>query len=370
MCGHGEACTRNICFFAHNQHELRTPGSQPMQGPTEATSLTAAMGQMQLSPAAGGSQQQYQQPAFVTTCDPSPTAVYSVGPPASPRQVGGLARADSSVSSGGVQGLQLGSDGSAVWLVEGGGATLQQYQPQQQQQQQGLWVAAPGTMQQQPYSGGNMLGPQHSGGMTSMEQQQQQALVQYVMQPQQQVAYAAYGQQQSLPLEQQQFVVQGGVMLQHASSLDYQQQLVGPAQPGVHCVHTSSAVASGLGPAPPPPSLTMHPQPQQQQQQQLVMLPASQYVQQQGQGQAAPMTPAWSVVQGGGAVEYGAPPGMQQLVYLQHQPQNAAPPASAGYPQQQVAVLLAPAAATSSSPGGGGSTLVVHPSASAAPPTN
>eukprot|EP00775_Hariotina_reticulata_P013496 gene13496-13621_t len=25
LCGHGEACTRNICFFAHNDQELRMP---------------------------------------------------------------------------------------------------------------------------------------------------------------------------------------------------------------------------------------------------------------------------------------------------------------------------------------------------------
>lgn len=30
LCGQGEACNRNICFFAHNQQELRTPGSEPL----------------------------------------------------------------------------------------------------------------------------------------------------------------------------------------------------------------------------------------------------------------------------------------------------------------------------------------------------
>lgn len=29
LCGQGEACNRNICFFAHNQQELRSPGSEP-----------------------------------------------------------------------------------------------------------------------------------------------------------------------------------------------------------------------------------------------------------------------------------------------------------------------------------------------------
>lgn len=60
MCGQGEACNRNICFFAHNQQELRTPGSEPpgkaarKKADAELTSRMRAAG---ASSSTGSSQQ-------------------------------------------------------------------------------------------------------------------------------------------------------------------------------------------------------------------------------------------------------------------------------------------------------------------------
>lgn len=62
QCGHGEACNRNICFFAHNPSELRTPTSAAAVEESLVAELAAATGafqQLHLAPqlagAAGGS---------------------------------------------------------------------------------------------------------------------------------------------------------------------------------------------------------------------------------------------------------------------------------------------------------------------------
>lgn len=65
MCGQGEACNRNICFFAHSPQELRTPGSDLPAKNTRAKSEAAAAGAAnmlaQLVLAAEGSSQQLPQ---------------------------------------------------------------------------------------------------------------------------------------------------------------------------------------------------------------------------------------------------------------------------------------------------------------------
>lgn len=65
LCGHGEACNRNICFFAHNPSELRTPSSAASdeQLSADLAAATASLQQLSVAPhlaaaAAGSSSQQ------------------------------------------------------------------------------------------------------------------------------------------------------------------------------------------------------------------------------------------------------------------------------------------------------------------------
>lgn len=69
QCGHGEACTRNICFFAHNPTELRNPATAGVDDPL-AAELAAATGpfqQLAIGPqlTAGSSSSGSQQPQLV-----------------------------------------------------------------------------------------------------------------------------------------------------------------------------------------------------------------------------------------------------------------------------------------------------------------
>lgn len=105
MCTSGEACTRNICFFAHNQQELRTPPeammqqwvlpgapnlsssahvsasslSQPMLDPNELTLHMLCLGQQQSQmQAAGPTDPTARLPLAVSASSPLPATFVSV----------------------------------------------------------------------------------------------------------------------------------------------------------------------------------------------------------------------------------------------------------------------------------------------------
>lgn len=107
LCGQGEACTRNICFFAHNQQELRAPGSKP-SGKSDkkqdaASEAATLLGQLSLGLGAGSSSTQLLQQAQLAAWQSGPSS------------------ADSSTLAG----------ARANWMRRGSGDVLLQQQQQQ-----------------------------------------------------------------------------------------------------------------------------------------------------------------------------------------------------------------------------------------------
>jgi hypothetical protein len=304
MCGHGEACNRNVCFFAHNEEELRAPGmlqprsvlsSMPPQPPAAAaaaaaaSSLAAAMGRISLAPSRpGSSQQAMQQPQLSVA-----PGVYAAG-----------------------MGPAAGAPAFAVLGQGAGGAQQQAWAPDaptvQLQQQHGWWLAAeaqphvvaqPGSLHDMP-AGPGVPGAGQQGYIAGMQQSQQ-----------------AYPQQ---PYQQQQY--------------DQQQYHLHPGQPYTQQQYQPQAHQQQYGGMPPVMVL---------QQQGVCAVPARPEQQLSGDGGSSQQSPAahlsagMYVVSGGHAMPAaGARPAAVGVVAMQ-QPALAMPaqqqPALAlpGEPQQQ-----------------------------------
>eukprot|EP00879_Flechtneria_rotunda_P009138 GHRR01009567.1.p1 GENE.GHRR01009567.1~~GHRR01009567.1.p1 ORF type:complete len:478 (+),score=198.61 GHRR01009567.1:469-1902(+) len=176
MCGHGEACKRNICFFAHNQQELRTPASRAgglAGAPGDVDVAAAALERLGIGSASSshlpGNEQMQVSGQLAYLQDPTGAGPSFAGALIGPGQAGpsqyGLQQAMQPVP---VLSSQIAAGPSSQLMLP----VQQQYQ---QHPQQSMFLA--GTMQAPGYqTAGQVQAGAGAVGMMQYSMQQQQLL--------------------------------------------------------------------------------------------------------------------------------------------------------------------------------------------------